>query len=237
MSVSRWLYSLVVSVAVCSVSRAAVPLAYLLNNFDTPAEASTWAQWPNWGDTSVSITFDPTMNNGGAAGSGSMKVSANFSTPDSNSGLAIARFFSGTFFDESVSLPVSAFSDLSMDLRWDPASAPDGFGTFPLLYSGFNTPEGGLVTSTAYATPVSDTGWTHVSFSVPNTSSGQISGFFFYMFDGYSPGDVNYYAGTETFWIDNVQLTYVPEPSVTILFSGGAFVFGLVCTVGRRKRV
>lgn len=238
MSVSRWFFRLAASVVVCSVSRAATPPSvYLLNNFDTPAEINTWAQETYWGDSSVSIAFDPTMNDGGVAGSGSMKVSANFSNPDSNSGFAIGRFFSGTLFDNSVSLPVSAFSDLSMDLRWDPTSGQTGYGTFGFLYGAFTAPDGQFVVSAESVTPVSDTGWTHVSFPMPNISSGQISSFLIYMFDGYPPDSLLYYAGTETFWIDNVQLTYVPEPSMVTLLSDGAFAFGLMCAVGWWKRL
>jgi len=251
MSLPRCLY-LACSIGLLSfgsvVQAVVPPPAYVIDNFDSSAEVNNWAQWPNWGDTPVTYAFDSSMDAGGTVGSGSMKVTVTFPGPDSDAGFALARPFNGTIFNSGVGLPTADFSSFSMDVRYDPGSATTGFGTFGLLFCMLTDTNWGLGSISAIVTPVGTTGWTHVVLPVSSlTTSDNIGGFMFYMYDGYSPSDQNYIAGTETFWLDNLELTYVPEPSSSALLWVGAALFMAArgfrrnrlspCSFGRRRIV
>ena len=186
---------------------------YVINNFDSASEVNQWWNW--WGqETSPLLTFDPLVNaGGGASGSGSMKVTA---TPNGPITFGEVTSLSGNIWDPGVTVPSSAYATLSLDIRWDPNSTVT-LGNYPYIAFSLPTPQWQNLDYGWSITPATDTDWVHVSFPVSLMNQSDIAGFMFYIFPP-SPGP-----STVSFWIDNIQLTNVPEPSTAALF---------LCTTG-----
>jgi hypothetical protein len=207
----------------CSVGLAtALPPVYVLDQFNDASSANSWFIW--YDSTPVAFTYDAADAGGGPAGSGSLKVTADFSVL--NAGFGIGRMLSGIPWYPSVTIPSTAYAYVSMDIRWDPSSMLDGAGTFPsILIDEFDT---GLLIQNPeriVTTPAGDSNWVHTVIPAPGTDSVfDLAGFAFRMWGFDSSGSFSINIPV-TFWIDNIELTNVPEPgSFALLICGGLFL-------------
>lgn len=216
----------------CSVEAENVlPPVYVIDQFNGPSSINSW--FTLWQATPVTFTYDAADAGGGPAGSGSMKVTADFSSV--NGGFGIARTLSGVAWDASVSIPSTAYSYFSMDIRWDPSSMLDGNGTLPsYMIQDFNSALETQYPETIVTSPAGDLNWVHVVIPVPEVTSGSgLSGFLFRMWGGDPSGSMSINKPV-TFWIDNLELTNVPEPdSFALLICGGLFLVRLRRLVSR----
>lgn len=211
----------------CSVGMGdTLPPVYVIDQFNGPSSINSWFTW--WQITPVTLTYDATVDaGGGPAGSGSMKVTADFSS--NNGGFGIARTLSGVPWYTSVSIPPTAYSYFSMDIRWDPSSVLDGNGTLPsYIVDGFNSTFAMQSPETIDASPSGNLGWVHVVLPMSEVASGSdLSGILFRMWGGNSSGPLSINQPV-TFWIDNLELSNVPEPdSLALLVCGGLFLLRL----------
>ena len=210
----------------CSVGAGDTPpLVYVIDQFNNPTSVNSWFTW--WATTPVTLTYDTADAGGGPPGSGSMKVTADFSS--NNGGFGIARTLSGVPWDTSVSIPPTAYPYLSMDIRWDPSSVLDGNGTLPsYIVDGFSSTFLIQTPETIDASPAGNLGWVHVVVPFPEAPTGSdLSGILFRMWGGDSSGPLSINQPV-TFWIDNLELTNVPEPgSFALLICGGLFLLRL----------
>jgi hypothetical protein len=216
----------------CSVGTAdMLPPVYVIDQFNGPDSINSWFAY--WQPTPVSFAFDAADAGGGSAGSGSMKIAADFSS--NNQGLGIARTLSGVPWYPSVSIPNTAYAYLSMDIRWDPSSVLDGNGTLPsYIAATFNSGFGIQSPATVVASPSGNLDWVHVVIPLSEATTGpDVAGFVFWMWGSDSSGPLSINQPV-TCWIDNVELTNVPEPdSFALLIGGGLFLVKLRRLVSR----
>lgn len=220
-----WL-SLTLITALCSIGRAdGLPPVYVIDNFDNASSANSWFQW--YSTVPLNFSYDSTYDAGrGGPGSGSLKVNADFSGDTIAPQFILGRFLSGNPWDMSVSVPSTAYAYMSYDIRWDPGSTLDGDGTFGSMFvraidPAYQYPYPENIVST----PAGVTDWVHVLVPIaPADATSAVGGFWFRMWEGQTSGQFSI-NGPVTFWLDNLELTNVPEPSTfALLFGGGLFL-------------
>ena len=185
---------------------------WIINAFDTAAEvpqwptddfpskpANSWERW--WGDAIVdgqSCSFDPAVNLGGVAGSGSMKVSADFQAGNGEfRQYSIVRWLPGGLF------PAPEYASIEMDIKFKAGSAKRPNGSFGYLEFGFATTNySGVYAFTQDIPATADTEWFHISAPIPltNVNIDKTNAIHFKMWGG---DDLN---GNSTFWVDNIKL-------------------------------
>jgi hypothetical protein len=217
----------------CSVGLGdPLPPVYVIDQFNGPSSINTWFTY--FQPTPVSFAFDAADAGGGSAESGSMKITADFSS--TKYGFGIARTLSGVPWVTSVSLPNTAYAYLSMDIRWDPSSVLDGNGMLPSYAPAtFNSGFGIQSPATVVASPSGNLDWVHVVIPLSAaTTVPDVAGFVFWMWGTDSSGPLSINKPV-TCWIDNVELmTNVPEPgSLALLIGGGLFLVKLRRLVSR----
>jgi hypothetical protein len=202
------------------------PPVYVVDQFNGPSSINSWFAF--FQPTPISFAYDSANAGGGAAGSGSMKITADFSS--TKYGFGIARTLSGVPWNTSVSVPNTAYAYLSMDIRWDPSSVLDGNGMLPSYAPAtFNSGWGIQSPANVVASPSGNFNWVHVVVPLTATTTApDVAGFIFWMWgtDASGPLSIN---KPVTCWIDNAELTNnVPEPgSFALLTCGGLFLLRL----------
>jgi hypothetical protein len=127
----------------------------VVDNFNDPAAGvSFWAA--SWG-TTPTLSFS-TENNGGPAGSGSLKVESPVFTG--------AGDWEQEVTEKTFNPPIKAslYASVSVDVRVDPSSSPTSagqYGYFEVKYGDGGTAYGGI------NLPSSSTNWTTVTFNIP----------------------------------------------------------------------
>jgi hypothetical protein len=209
----------------CSVCvGTTLPPVYVVDQFNGSSSINSWFIW--WQNTPVTLAYDTVDAGGGPAGSGSLKVTADFSS--NNGGFGIARTLNGVPWDTSVSISPTAYAYFSMDIRWDPGSVLDGNGTLPsYIVDGFDSTFAIQNPETVDASPSGNLDWVHVVLPMQEVSSGsELSGILFRMWGGDASGPLSINQPV-TFWIDNVELTNsVPEPGSFALLLLGSLGLG-----------
>jgi hypothetical protein len=198
--------------------------SYALDNPGTPAVPNVRFDFSSPNSGTPSWSSQDAANN---AGSGSVKLSMVLAANG-------AAAFTMDLFNN-----VQSFANLSFDVMVDPSSTPEaagtaaGYGYFQVATRdsgyGFNTIGSIGEDIGASYTGVTAGNWQH--FNVALTGATQpIRALTFQDYGG--PGqNVN---GSVILYIDNIQLTSVPEPSSVALMSvGGAALVGLI---RRRKQ-
>ena len=207
-----------------SIGRADnLPPTYVIDNFANASSVDSWWQWlPN---VPLTLSYDAAIDaGGGGTGSGSMKVSMDFSVNSPQ--FILGRTLSGNPWDMAgVSVPSTAYAYMSYDIRWDPGSTLDGDGTFGSMYVRAIDPSYQYpYPETSVTTPAGVTDWVHVLVPIsPADATLAVGGLWLRMWEGsFSSSDsIN---GPVTFWLDNVELTNVPEPAAFGLLVGGGFL-------------
>src|SRR5262249_18360991 len=115
MKTNRLKYPLTLVSALALACPAVRAQADVINQFDSASEVSQWRF--DFGSVTHTGEFDPAMDAGGNAASGSMKVVLGFDTAlgDENKGAYTRDFFPG--------LDGTMFSSIQMDVRVDAGSA------------------------------------------------------------------------------------------------------------------
>src|SRR6266404_5618792 len=140
---------------------AALAGQVVISNFDIDSEATAW-YWESWSDPATN-TFDTLNAGGGAAGSGSMRVTNSFpNRPTGYSQAVIGLPLGGDIDAETL------YTNVSLDIRLDPSSYPrvDGinYGAIELVFR--NGPGWDWNSLGSYELTAASTNWTHVNFPV-----------------------------------------------------------------------
>jgi len=173
---------------------AGVRADLVINEFNAEAEAAAWSA--TWG-TAPAVEFSAQNAGGGTAGSGSLKVSADYFTPADNGWeqMVITRNFGA---------PVtgSQFVAVSVRIRVDPASVPGTGGNYG--YFELKRPDGTAIGGVNLA----GTEWTELSFNLAPTE-GALTGIVIQLGAGDFQGPVSYYLDNFTFKAPPAPVTVV----------------------------
>ena len=174
---------------------------FVINTFDTAVEASQWSRW--WGSAMQTYEWDGAVDADSNPNSGSLKVTVQFNLAayGGDNQFAALRNFG--------SLDGSQYTNLVMDLLWDPGSPQRSFGDFGYLEPGFRNLDFTQDWLRAGAVPTNG-GWIHLVLPInPNAPKiDTIAGVVLKMWSG----DPTWgQTGRAVFWVDNVKLIARPE--------------------------
>ena len=208
------------------------------NNFDTSTSTSGWTYWYDLyghvgyldnppGYNTVIMTWDPTMNNGGAPGSGSVLFDTYWPGVPENTTDGGQNQIWGTFatvggnqYDFSVSVDGTKYDSISFDVHANADCPTNAAGNICDLTVGFFLNSFAIGGATTVTVPISATnGWYHVVAPVNKTDAALST-----LAVGWAI-DINCYSGPNTIlytnttpthlWIDNIQVnreTNAPPP-------------------------
>jgi hypothetical protein len=231
-------------------ARAQTVTSSITNNFDVANSASGWTYWydlyQTLGYNVVILDWDGTMNNGGAAGSGSVKYKSTW--PGTNAGspnVGGQNQIWGTFahtggnqYDQSQTIDISKYDTVTFDVHANPGCPTNANGDICILNVAFWTVNYQVHGGTNVTIPTSATnGWYHVTALVNKSDNANLAAGWAFNINCYGGANSILYTNTsETdLWIDNIQVNaskVAPKPptlSKTItsprpglnLFSGG----------------
>lgn len=180
----------------------------IVDNFDD-GNTDGWAA--NWG-TTPDVSFSA-LDGSGRETSGSLRVAANYFTPQSTWQQAVMTV---PFPDTNVS---AGFTHVNVDVKIDPASTPSvngDYGLFEIKTTSGNPTIGGMRLTT--------TEWTHLSFEI-TPSIGILNGLLFQLGDDDMVGPIIYN-------LDNLTWTVrtAPPPPPTLKIEKAASGLSLVHT-------
>jgi len=170
----------------------------VINRFDEATEVDAWSA--TWG-TSPVLEFDAQNGGGGAAGSGSLKVTADYFTPEDNGWeqMVITRSF-------DTPVAGSQHVSVSVNIKVDPVSVLSAGGNYG--YFEFKRTDG----SALGGVNLTSTEWTTVTFDIPPTE-GDLTGIIIQNGNGGFQGPIIYY-------LDNFVFTQksggTPPPTLAI---------------------
>lgn len=145
-----------VSVHVDNVKLVALPAPVtVVDRFDTDAEVTPW-YWENWSQAGT-VEFDPANDaGGGAAGSGSMKLTASFNA---------ASGYQQSVFTTALNPPIDGvtYSKVALDVKVDaanstPRTGQTDYGSFEIVLRNGPKWDWNSITTVH----LTDSGWTHV---------------------------------------------------------------------------
>ncbi len=180
---------------------------YLVDQFNTDTTSSLVNL--HYGTASPVLTWDTNQNATTSMGpntAGSGAIQWVIAWPTNNDQVAVRRFF-----NNGNVLNLTLYTNISFDIKFDPSSATDGFGSYGAVEvdwipqsdgwpSTANTPQ-------AYATFTSaNNGWQHVSLALSASSIPKLSTVTGLAFKIQQNKTGQNLTGTTTFWIDNVIL-------------------------------
>jgi len=149
------LASIIVSTACAQAGQVVV------SNFDDPNDATLWA-WESWSATAVAEPDSTLDAGGGAAGSGSMRVTCSFTDNPGGYNQSVVSLALGADVDAE-----TLYTNISFDLRMDPSSYPrvDGvnYGGVELIFRNGSSDWNSLG---LYQLKLDNTNWTHMNFPV-----------------------------------------------------------------------
>jgi glucuronoarabinoxylan endo-1,4-beta-xylanase len=170
--------------------------------------------WSNWfGGAFQSLAWDGTSDANDNAGSGSMKITAAFTTSNSANQFEIYDGPNGI----NPALNGTQYTNFQCDVRFaaDSATVTNngvvtfGYLQFGVISSGFGQDYFGGVNISA-----ANTNWVHVSLpinSVTDTNLAQINDVLIHIYGPYSGSTL---VGASTLWVDNIQFSG-PGPTTT----------------------
>jgi len=150
----------------------------VITRFDDPAEADVWT--PTWGSSPV-LAFDESNAGGGSATSGSLKVTADYFTPEGDGWEQAV--ITTTFLEPIVG---ADHVSVSVDIRVDPESVPTTGGQYG--YFELKRPDG----TAMGGVNLTSTNWATITFPIPPTE-GSITGIIIQNGSGDFQGPVTYY--------------------------------------------
>ena len=175
---------------------------YIVNKFDVPADINKIHRY--WGSVTNRLTHDAGTDADGNPASGSLFVEANWDAAayGGENQWSLLEEFSGIAWNSSETIDPRLYTNLVMDIRWDPDSvrrASDfGWFEFALVASDWNTRiEWGYAVQT-------NAGWQRVVGVIDPADprlTNVIAGISFRMWSGASG-----FTGPSSFWVDNIKL-------------------------------
>lgn len=188
--------------------------------FDTTAGIASWVTW--WGPPTPTFTFDSTLDAGGNAASGSLRLTEDFVGVAGEQFMTFGTFANGGGWDGSVVLnAVGNYKNLVLDLRIDPSTAPTVNNNYgPLEFGLVTHPDAstwGQVYLTNYTVPLSATNWTHLAVPIDPaaTGLGTVAGWFIKMWS--NGAFTNTLAlNVDNLWLEPVPTNAPPTPPPTM---------------------
>jgi hypothetical protein len=175
---------------------------YIVNQFNSAADINKLHRW--WGSVTNRLTHDPSNDADNNPASGSLFVEANFNAAayGGENQWALLEEFSGTAWNSSETIDPRLYTNLVMDIRWEPDSvrrASDfGWFEFALVAKDWSTRiEWGYAVLT-------NSGWQRVVGVIDPADTrltNVIAGISFRMWSGASG-----FTGNSSFWVDNIKL-------------------------------
>jgi hypothetical protein len=201
-------------------SRAQTP-NFIVDQLDTDTTAS-FVTLGGWGTAYAYIAWDSAVNRTttlgpNTAGSGSAHWSVDWSGTASGDQVMV-----NYRFPNSAVLNLVNYTNISFDVRFDPASATDGLGAFAGVEVDWTPQSDGWPSTSAgtaffYAT---NTGWIHVEIPFDASTTPKLSTVTHVGFKIQQNRTGAALTGTTLFWIDNVILhgraATVPPPTVSV---------------------
>jgi hypothetical protein len=180
------------------------------NTFDTSASLTSMVVW--WGPPNPTVTWDSTLDAANDSGSGSARYTENFTPAINEQFMTHFTIANRWGWDNGYTLDATTYTNLSFDIKVDPASYPNVNNNYGNLVVGLTTKTSwdNRIYPPAYTIPLSATNWTHVNIPVnPSwTYLNEVVGFFINMWSGAD------HTNTLIFNIDNVMLTKPTAPVV-----------------------
>jgi hypothetical protein len=181
--------------------------------------------WHWWGSATSERTYDKTNDASGNPQSGSIKISIQWPAGGGDQySVALALSGVNNNYDNSVSLPALNYTNMEMDIMWDPASTMNitnhmtggdptglGFGFVATQYGQSWVPNANQPVL------INDGQWHHYVIPI-NSGWPNIPGLIFKKYKNGAAEDAN---TTSKFWIDNVTFNFntnivIPKPAMTI---------------------
>ncbi len=194
---------------------------FIVDQLDTDTTASFVNA--GWGSTVTSITWDgavnqPTTLGPNTTGSGSAYWSTDWSgTPEGGNQVMVNHRF-----PDNAVLNLVNYTNISFDIRFDPASTTDGLGSFGGVQVIW-TPTADGWPSTYLGTRIfytTNTGWVHVEIPFDASTDPKLSAVSHMGFKIQQSTTGAPLTGTSVFWIDNIILhrraATVPPPTVSL---------------------
>ncbi len=194
---------------------------FIVNQLDTDTAAGF--ENAGWGTAFTSITWDGAVNQTttlgpNVAGSGSAYWTTDWSaTPGGSDQVMINHRF-----PENAVLDLMNYTNISFDIRFDPASATDGKGGFGGVQVIW-TPQADGWASTYQNTVffyTTNTGWLHVEVPFDASANAKLSAVTHVGFKIQQAQTGASLSGTTRFWIDNVILhgraAQIPAPTIAL---------------------
>jgi hypothetical protein len=216
----------IVSTTLLSLSASGAVGPVYSYTFDDASSASQAQFSFGSGSTTYSIGWSPLNAGGGSPGSGSLALTLGLNT-------AVDNVSYGAIYVDIPGAAGQSFSSWSFDLQVDPASVQDtyfGYGYLEALAlnPGFDAVYNEEMGNPTYA-PTNLAGtWEHIDIALdPTTTGNNVSQLGFFLV-GTPDRNLN---GNVTFYVDNMVLVSVPEPS-----SGALILLGGTLPVLCRNR-
>jgi len=190
------------------------PTTDYTNHFHTVESLSGWAHW--WGGASETRELDMTMDADGDPTSGSMKVTVPYSRAlGGDNQFSMWGSFSGQANSWGAPLNGTLYTNLEMDVYWDPASptrpATGDYGNDFRYGFAVGAPVYGQIAFNNHVTitPADVGHWFHLSAPIDLATVGQnitnIVGVWMKMWTGNDP-NTSLTDGNAVFWVDNIRL-------------------------------
>jgi len=174
---------------------------YIINKFDSPSDVNKLHRW--WGSVTNRLTHDPGTDADNNPNSGSLFVEANWDAAayTNDNQWCLLHEFSGTAWNLSETIDPRLYTNLVMDIRWEPDSvrrASDfGWLEFALVTTSYDRIEWGYAVRT-------NEGWQRVVGVLDPADprlTNAVGGISIRMWSG-----ANGFTGNSSFWVDNIKL-------------------------------
>ncbi|HVV73818.1 MAG TPA: hypothetical protein VHI52_20305, partial [Verrucomicrobiae bacterium] len=194
---------------------------YIVNQFDDSSGVDIWVnQGKWWGNTPVTLEWDGTVNatttsGPNNAGSGSMKITADWSDPAADQYM-LWQTFAGQNWNGSVIVNGLNYTNCSFDIKFDPSSGTNSGGYYGYLEPAFVPPNWSQIWPGGQNLPITN-GWYHFVIPIDRSTAGidSLAGFALKM---WAQGQLT---TPQTFWVDNIIFNVdtnpvIPPPTVSL---------------------
>lgn len=220
----QWQFQRRMTSAICGLAlalSASLGLAQNTSPTNTFDDASSITSLVNWWGLSGNMTWDGTLDAGNDPASGSVRYQVDFTPAAGEQFMTHFTIANRWGWDNGYTLDATTYTNLSFDIKVDPASfVTTGGANYGNLQVGLTTRTSwdNRISPPSKTLPLSATNWTH--FDIPVDPAWvhleEVVGFFIYMWSG------DAHTNTLIFNIDNVMLTkptapvVIPPPTVSL---------------------
>ncbi len=181
-------------------------------SFDTAI--GSWTIWNGWGMQGFPLGFDYSLDAANNPSSGSLKYEVPFTGASGEQIMTFGTLANRWAWDGGVIVNcVGTYTNLSLDLKVDPSSAPTVNDNYGPLELGLTT-DGwtNQISLGTYTIPLADTNWTHVVMPINPTLANleKVNGFYIKMWSNGA------FTNTFTFNVDNIWLEPMPTNAAPV---------------------